>query len=750
MHTTVKHCVAKKRDPKQCDSVTNPNQKLLAPFCPCSDPGCECAGYAYLSRERFELEENELMECNYGFSSCSTCGHFLENHVSHLNDRKDDDLEIFYRIIMDCRDLYLLAQETDCSIIKEICLYVCEQMSKCPAENNLNIKDYLQSPVGELVHEPVSIIDLICMVHLPDWDIRRHKNASSTLLNILNKEAFPSPMELDFEDNTDEFKEYLFYYRQWVYYCDVPKFCCYLDCYETAQIFGPKFMRLILCRIGIEFSDKCDADALTLLEALQKLLDTDPELVPVMADPTLRKQLQDYDNNTREKELLEIKAALENGVVIIEDEDAESRSGDGHSLSSNSKPSEVDEEYDESSDMLDFVEEFLEIKNDPRVKKTIAIDVRKKIKCHVVSSNHFHPRVAYTADFISQFEKIVNSTLPKMGKEYVEKVVWDFRHTTLVLSQFEGEQGIRKVIAGICFREFKKRGFAEIVFCAVDHGHQAKGYGTLVMTLMKTYMNIAGIRFMLTYADNDAEGYFKKHGFQETIPLDEGVYKNYIKQYDGAKLMGIELYPCLDYSILNEIIQFLALVADIRAVKMQPSREKHSKVHAGIEHIFKENERMNAAKVPFIPIKEILGDDDVFPCRSLQKLEAPTKDFEKKALALIKDLRAFKKWCWPFENPVTDNEVEGYSTWIKNPICLSIIEHKINSSKYNHEHGILADVKRIWNNAYFFNGHESEFYAMALCMHKKFNHLISKYFPNNIIDTTLPPEPSKEAMDYCK
>lgn len=53
--------------------------------------------------------------------------------------------------------------------------------------------------------------------------------------------------------------------------------------------------------------------------------------------------------------------------------------------------------------------------------------------------------------------------------------------------------------------------FGEIAFCAVTADEQVKGYGTRLMNHLKQYARDQdGLTHFLTYADNNAVGYFNK------------------------------------------------------------------------------------------------------------------------------------------------------------------------------------------------------------------------------------------------
>jgi hypothetical protein len=50
-------------------------------------------------------------------------------------------------------------------------------------------------------------------------------------------------------------------------------------------------------------------------------------------------------------------------------------------------------------------------------------------------------------------------------------------------------------------------------------------------------------------------GYFKKQGFSKEIKLPKSVYNGYIKDYEGATLMGCELNPRIIYTEFTAIIR---------------------------------------------------------------------------------------------------------------------------------------------------------------------------------------------------
>ena len=84
---------------------------------------------------------------------------------------------------------------------------------------------------------------------------------------------------------------------------------------------------------------------------------------------------------------------------------------------------------------------------------------------------------------------------------------------------------------------------------------QQQGYGTHMMNYLKDYHVKHNTLHFLTYADEFATGYFKKQGFSTQINLPKSAYQGYIKEYEGATLMGCELNPRIQYVEFSLILK---------------------------------------------------------------------------------------------------------------------------------------------------------------------------------------------------
>ncbi|KAL0437415.1 UNVERIFIED_CONTAM: Histone acetyltransferase GCN5, partial [Sesamum radiatum] len=140
--------------------------------------------------------------------------------------------------------------------------------------------------------------------------------------------------------------------------------------------------------------------------------------------------------------------------------------------------------------------------------------------------------------------------LPNMPREYIVRLVMDRNHKSVMV--------IRRnlVVGGITYRPYISQKFGEIAFCAITADEQVKGYGTRLMNHLKQHArDVDGLTHFLTYADNNAVGYFVKQGFTKEIYLEKERWHGYIKDYDGGILMECKIDPKLPYTDLSTMIR---------------------------------------------------------------------------------------------------------------------------------------------------------------------------------------------------
>ena len=161
------------------------------------------------------------------------------------------------------------------------------------------------------------------------------------------------------------------------------------------------------------------------------------------------------------------------------------------------------------------------------------------------------------------------------------------------------------------------------------------------MNHLKDYMKTR-VEYMLTYADENAKGFFKKQGFSETILIDRKMWRGYIKDYDSATLRCCRLFPQVNYSDIRKLVgsQWESVYRTAAA------RSHHQTVYT----------------LPPEPITDVMtipglkeaGWDET----SLQEQVKPANDLQERLGKLLSEVWNHSD-SWPFRQPVL---VEGMST----------------------------------------------------------------------------------------
>ena len=117
-----------------------------------------------------------------------------------------------------------------------------------------------------------------------------------------------------------------------------------------------------------------------------------------------------------------------------------------------------------------------------------------------------------------------------------------------------------------------------------------------MMNYLKDYHVKNNTLNFLTYADEYATGYFKKQGFSTQISLPKSAYQGYIKEYEGATLMGCKLNSRIQYV---EFSLILKKQKEVLKKLVEKRQEDLTKVYAGLT-CFRDGIRQ-------IPIESIPG-----------------------------------------------------------------------------------------------------------------------------------------------
>ncbi|WMV50678.1 hypothetical protein MTR67_044063 [Solanum verrucosum] len=269
--------------------------------------------------------------------------------------------------------------------------------------------------------------------------------------------------------------------------------------------------------------------------------------------------------------------------------------------------------------------------------------------------------------------------------------------------------------------------FGEIAFCAITADEQVKGYGTRLMNHLKQHArDVDGLTHFLTYADNNAVGYFVKQGFTKEIYLERERWQGYIKDYDGGILMECKIDPKLPYTDLSTMIRRQRQAID---EKIRELSNCHI-VYPGIDFQKKEaGIPKKAIKVEDIPgLREAGWTPDQYGHSRFKTVNSLSD--QKSLTAFMRSLLKIMHDhpdSWPFKEPVDARDVPDYYDIIKDPIDLKTMSKRVESELYYVTFDMfLADVRRMFANARTYNSPETIYYKCST------RQVLESHFSNKV------------------
>lgn len=310
--------------------------------------------------------------------------------------------------------------------------------------------------------------------------------------------------------------------------------------------------------------------------------------------------------------------------------------------------------------------------------------------------------------------------LPNMPKEYICRLIFERRHKSVVIVRNKTQ-----VIGGITYRTFPGTPAArlgEIAFCAVAQTLQVTGYGTRLMNWTKHYAReMDGLEYFLTYADNNAVGYFSKQSFTKNVTLEKDKWFGFIKDYDGGTLMECRIHPTLPYAT------FPGMLAKQRAA-LEGEVKRYTTghvVHPGLPH-WKEG----GGPLPIEEIPGVLEAGWSHQAGLLHKgyqiamggqILDPTEDHLNDFMWHLLHKAQKHPDAGPFLAPVSAEDVPDYYTIIIDPMDLGTMEQRLRSRRYYITLNMFAaDFYKMVKNCQLYNGSTNPYFLAAKRIYEAF------------------------------
>ncbi|KAL9904976.1 histone acetyltransferase KAT2A isoform X2 [Glossina fuscipes] len=706
------------------------SQKLakLSMYSACQAEGCRCTGWKTPQENRHrDVESSYCPEFNEECRN-TNCRHTLQSHIAHLDGISGVEMNNLLGAIIDMENLFMSMQRVDDEDTKKVYLYLFRLLRQCVITRQQAV---IRGPLGDPPFESPCIAKAVYSFvfykyhHLSPNELQTMTEVAKTFLNFLNHYNFEPPSLRKADLKNEDASTYKINYTRWLVFCHVPAFCNSLRHFETSLVFGRTLLRTVFQYMAQQLKKKCISERDRFPADKRSIITQMPKFLEALKGELLKDESPIWDQTYRppsaflmqQRKRQQDTATNVSGTVNNANGKRANIGEPIHKrpkkdVDRNSGDSNYEDLPDETviramkavseSKAINKTEILFPV-NVSRDENVKAEEQQRAIEFHVVGNSLTKPVDKETILWLLGLQSVFAHQLPEMPREYISQLVFDTKHKTLALIKEN------MPIGGICFRPFPSQGFTEIVFCAVTMSEQVKGYGTHLMNHLKDYSIQKGVLHLLTYADCDAIGYFKKQGFSKDIKLARPVYAGFIKEYDGATLMHCELHP----SIVNT--QFISVIRRQSEILKELIAERHNevqKVRPGLT-CFKEG-------LPSIPVESIPGLRDIGwkpqtrAPRTSRPLEEST-DPEKLAASFAAVLQAVRHHAsaWPFLKPVTAAEVPDYYDHIKYPMDLKTMADRLKRGYYVTRRLFMADMAHIFSNCRFYNSPETEYYRCA-------------------------------------
>uniref|UniRef100_A0A8C6I881 Histone acetyltransferase n=1 Tax=Mus spicilegus TaxID=10103 RepID=A0A8C6I881_MUSSI len=685
--------------------------------------------------------------------SCRSCSHALAAHVSHLENVSEEEMNRLLGIVLDVEYLFTCVHKEEDADTKQVYFYLFKllrksilQRGKPVVEGSLEKKPPFEKPS---IEQGVNNFVQYKFSHLPSKERQTTIELAKMFLNRINYWHLEAPSQRRLRSPNDDISGYKENYTRWLCYCNVPQFCDSLPRYETTKVFGRTLLRSVftimrrqLLEQARQEKDKLPLEKRTLiLTHFPKFLSMLEEEVYSQNSPIWDQDFLSASSRTSPLGIQTVISPPVTGTALFSSNSTsheqinggrtspgcrsssglEANPGEKRKMNNSHAPEEAKRSRVMGDIPVELINEVMSTITDPagmlgpetnflsahsaRDEAARLEERRGVIEFHVVGNSLNQKPNKKILMWLVGLQNVFSHQLPRMPKEYITRLVFDPKHKTLALIK-DG-----RVIGGICFRMFPSQGFTEIVFCAVTSNEQVKGYGTHLMNHLKEYHIKHEILNFLTYADEYAIGYFKKQGFSKEIKIPKTKYVGYIKDYEGATLMGCELNPQIPYTEFSVIIK---KQKEIIKKLMERKQAQIRKVYPGLS-CFKDGVRQ-------IPIESIPGIRETGWKPSGKEKSKEPKDPEQLYSTLKNILQQVKNHpnAWPFTEPVKRTEAPGYYEVIRFPMDLKTMSERLRNRYYVSKKLFMADLQRVFTNCKEYNPPESEYYKCASILEKFF------------------------------
>ncbi|NXP41481.1 KAT2A acetyltransferase, partial [Leiothrix lutea] len=650
---------------------------------------------------------------------CRSCGHALADHVSHLENVSEEEINRLLGMVVDVENLFMSVHKEEDTDTKQVYFYLFKLLRKCILQMSQPVVEgSLGSPPFEKPNIEQGVLNFVQykFSHLPPKERQTMYELSKMFLLCLNYWKLETPSQFRQRSQNDDVATYKVNYTRWLCYCHVPQSCDSLPRYETTHVFGRSLLKSIFTVTRRQLLEKYFRKQLLLFggckiksqgvaeqwrwqwlgcrgvmrrfPAVMGHHGSFAAAVSTVTVPTTP--------------LFSKKLSSSSSAASLDASTPEPLPGEKRKLPESLTLEDAKRIRVMGDIPMELVNEVMLTITDPAAMlgpetsllsanaardETARLEERRGIiEFHVIGNSLSQKSNKKILMWLVGLQNVFSHQLPRMPKEYITRLVFDPKHKTLALIK-DG-----RVIGGICFRMFPTQGFTEIVFCAVTSNEQVKVR--------------AGRREMGMHVCP-----LKPGGFSKDIKVPKSRYLGYIKDYEGATLMECELNPRIPYTELSHIIK---KQKEIIKKLIERKQAQIRKVYPGLT-CFKEGVRQ-------IPIESVPGIRET-GWKPLGKEKGKELKDPDQLYNMLKNLLAQIKThpsAWPFMEPVKKSEAPDYYEIIRFPIDLKTMTERLKNRYYVTKKLFIADLQRIITNCREYNPPDSDYCKCANTLEKFF------------------------------
>ncbi|NXU82273.1 KAT2A acetyltransferase, partial [Xiphorhynchus elegans] len=654
---------------------------------------------------------------------CRSCSHTLADHVSHLENVSEEEINRLLGMVVDVENLFMSVHKEEDTDTKQVYFYLFKLLRKCILQMSQPVVEgTLGSPPFEKPNIEQGVLNFVQykFSHLPPKERQTMYELSKMFLLCLNYWKLETPSQFRQRSQNDDVATYKVNYTRWLCYCHVPQSCDSLPRYETTHVFGRSLLKSIFTVTRRQLLEKFRVEKDKLVPEKRTLILTHfPKFLSMLEEEIYGENSPIWEADftvpaAEGAQLVSRPAAISTVAVPTTPLFSKKLSSSSSAASLDaSAPEPLPGRRREKRKLPESL--TLEDAKRIRVMGDIPMELVNEVMLTITDpAAMLGPEVRAgdgdTAQMLSRAcmaafpmcqggvglvlqRNVFSHQLPRMPKEYITRLVFDPKHKTLALIK-DG-----RVIGGICFRMFPTQGFTEIVFCAVTSNEQVK---------VRAGRGEGGHTRGSPPAHHEQDGLA---GFSKDIKVPKSRYLGYIKDYEGATLMECELNPRIPYTELSHIIK---KQKEIIKKLIERKQAQIRKVYPGLT-CFKEGVRQ-------IPIESVPGIRETgwkpLGKEKGKELKDPDQLYNtlKNLLAQIKTHPS----AWPFMEPVKKSEAPDYYEIIRFPIDLKTMTERLKNRYYVTKKLFIADLQRIITNCREYNPPDSDYCKCANTLEKFF------------------------------